>query len=752
MSQIGIDISSQAGEQLRIQLENSFPDHRFHSFKTIEDLTRLSQSHFLSVLVVGSYTSNELLAFMETVPDASTVVINKGKYSDLEGIYKIGVEELIEFEDLEELRHKLTHSLERIIEYRALRRMGNLANTVFYRLEHPFVLVRKSDRSREVIYMNNAFRDLRPTLELNIGQDFDPYLYFNAQKKATKNRFGSVDVIPSYPITVRRKKYWYDVNLIRFNDDGNSKNHEYEGAFLTDVSRTQRKLNTELRKVEKAGEQGKKHERFLANIAHDLRKPLNNIIGLAEILEDSVLSKDQEHIVSSMSQSSQSLLTLVNDLLDFAKIESGNFSIITSDFNVRDFAERLVTPFIEEARNKGLAFHLEINQNVPVQIQADKERINQLLTNLLSNAIKFTREGSIAMEIYTSEKSDASILLHFAIKDSGIGIKEDQQKEIFKEFNQGNADTDRKFGGTGLGLAICRKLSSLMDGSLKLESAYGEGSTFTFTLPLDFQTLSDDIDSLNKHDLQGLNVLIVDDKEINLLVLEKLLKKWQANVIKAKDGYEAIKLNKKHDFDLILMDLQMPGIDGYTTAAEIGKFNLEKNRVAPILAVSAYLINKKHVELYNTWINDYVLKPIVADNLFEKIQRALVKLDDAIQTDGYPEFEVVDAGKIHAFANGDPVFINQLVSIFLKRTPEYMEELKDAVHRKDWDSIKRIAHKVKPTFTYVGMERFTERVGNIEKYAIEKDISTIKDIMDDVWSECQIAFEEFRTLLEHLSG
>jgi signal transduction histidine kinase/ActR/RegA family two-component response regulator len=360
---------------------------------------------------------------------------------------------------------------------------------------------------------------------------------------------------------------------------------------------------------------------FLSNMSHELRTPLNGIIGTTNLLQLDEHNAQQKEQYELLHYSSQHMLHLVNDVLDFSKIESGKIELENRDFNLQTFIKNMYNSFAPQFEKKNLYFKLLLNDdNLNYVITSDDIRLGQILNNLLSNALKFTHHGGVTLGITTTLLNQNTLQVKFDVTDSGIGIKKESLHKVFESFVQGDLNTTRKYGGTGLGLSISKKLAEVFNTGITVESEQGKGSNFCF-LPI-FTISNNKIDAEQETEipfksLKGMNILIAEDNRINMLIARKFLKKWEVNVTEAANGREAIELCKTNSFDLVLLDLEMPEADGYTALAEIRK----QYPLIPAIAFTAAIFEDIEIKLLQKGFSDYILKPFAPHDLNAKLYK-----------------------------------------------------------------------------------------------------------------------------------
>jgi len=374
---------------------------------------------------------------------------------------------------------------------------------------------------------------------------------------------------------------------------------------------------------QKAEDAARSKQTFMSTMSHEIRTPLNEVIGIANLLMQGNPRDDQMDLIKTLRFSGNHLMTLVNDVLDYSKIESGKILFEQTQFSLTDFLDEIKRSYSFRASDKKLKFDIITDKNVPGTIIGDPIRLNQVLSNLLSNALKFTEKGEILVKVTELERKGNQSNLEFRVIDTGIGIPLEKHNDIFDSFTQASTDTTRRFGGTGLGLSISKKLIELQGGTIRLQSEPDRGSSFIFTLNVGISAdqlpshPSDTDEILNK--LEGKKILVAEDNKINFFVANKFLVGWGMEVTHVENGQLVLEIIEKEEFDMILMDLHMPIMDGIEATRIIRNSENPRIKNIPIVALTAAIMSESHDKIDDLNINDYVLKPFKPHDLFERI-------------------------------------------------------------------------------------------------------------------------------------
>lgn len=400
---------------------------------------------------------------------------------------------------------------------------------------------------------------------------------------------------------------------------------ERQVELINDITQRKQVEREMLESREQALQLSEAKEMFLSVMSHEIRTPLNAVIGMTHLLIDNDPKKSQIDDLNILKFSSENLLNIINDILDFTKIETGNLHLESVPFDLHTLSVDIINSLQVSAGKKGNQLLLVYDYQIPTAVLGDKTRLYQVLVNLLGNAIKFTDHGKIQLKIQLKQTEAGNSLISFEVKDTGIGIPKDKQSYIFETFTQAKTDIARKYGGTGLGLAITKKLLELYQSEIKVQSAEGEGTTFSFTIK--FANIDDADKALTPVSLPNMfadkRVLVVDDNEVNILIAKRFLSKWGLLIDFASSGEEAIHKIINNTYDLVFMDIRMPGIDGFDTAKIIREMLGDYYKKVPIIALTASTLNNEHAKFKESGMNGHVLKPFNPNEIKEVLNQYL---------------------------------------------------------------------------------------------------------------------------------
>ena len=500
---------------------------------------------------------------------------------------------------------------------------------------------------------------------------------------------------------------------------------------------------------------GKAKEQFLANISHEIRTPINGIAGMATLLSQSQTPDEQEMYLSAIRNSAENLKVIINDLLDLSAIQSGKLKFEKIPFNLNDLLPTLLNTFTYQAREKKLDLTCTVDEELNTLLLGDPVRLNQILINLISNAMKFTHSGSIHVTCSRERVQKNITWIKIEVADTGVGIPQEKLNTIFESFSQADASVTRKYGGTGLGLTIAKQLVELQDGSISVVSEENVGSTFTVRIPytrpngnMRRKSGADEkkVAAIGPH---ALDVLLVEDNDINRLYAKSVLKNWNCRTETAENGVVAIEKLKVSSFDVILMDVQMPVMDGYDTTKAI-RMMPEPLRSIPIIALTANATRGDIERCLAAGMNDYLPKPFAPDDLYRKLFEELkIKPSPKIKVEKHAP---VPNGKtfynldyLKRVSGNNEEFIREMIQTFVSSLPQTLEGIMAAVATEDWDAVSRLSHQIKPSFTLMGLDQLREKASLIEEHGRTRtDLHALPQKVEEFVAYCQNVVEELR--------
>ncbi|MES2019631.1 MAG: ATP-binding protein [Pseudomonadota bacterium] len=607
----------------------------------------------------------------------------------------------------------LTHALEQLVQQREAAR--ELTEQILDQLPIPVFL---TDREGRFVRFNRQFQEFyHRTREQMMGakiEDFTPPDWADASRQEDQLAWQTGQMVSS-----ERRVHQVDppidivVNRIVITSGGES----YLLGFSIDVSEQRAARDAMQRAVESAQAASRAKSEFLANMSHEIRTPMNGILGMTELVLESQLEPEQRDDIALVKASADALLTIVNDILDFSKIEAGKLDLEEVPFDLRLLVRDTLRSMALPAQRKGLQLRGEVSAQLPRTMKGDPGRLRQVLINLLANAIKFTQQGSVTLALSFDGETDQHCQIGFAVSDTGIGIPLEKQKLIFEAFSQVDGSTTRQFGGTGLGLTICRRLVILMQGDLAVESEPGKGSTFRFSVPLQHAATALSL-SAGQAELAmapvagdiapvastppkaegsggGLRILLAEDNPVNQRLALRLLEKMGHRITLVDNGIDALERALAGDFDLILMDVQMPGLDGLSATRRIRQWEVGRSGHVPIIAMTARAMEGDRERCLEAGMDDYLSKPIDSERLRQLVSR----------------FHAEQAGPVLAWRSallrldGDTDLLLELAALFIDDGPQLMQTLVDALAGDDLAGSQRAVHSLQGVLVNFGAQR-----------------------------------------------
>jgi len=549
--------------------------------------------------------------------------------------------------------------------------------------------------------------------------DFIPIL-----EEKTKDREKGISNVYEVKIKQKNGEYkWVIISGAPFYDELGK--HQGSIGVHLDIS-PQKKMESDLIKANKeAKASSKAKELFLANMSHEIRTPLNAVYGLSNLLRNTDLNDTQFEYVQNINNSAQSLLLLVNDILDISKIDSGKIEVNNTKFNLRKTLSTILSSTSYLADKKHLKLNFEIDTSLDDTYLGDELKICQVLINLINNSIKFTSKGEVTLKLDKISDIGNTHHVKFSVLDTGKGIAKEALQSIFEDFNQEDNTISKRYGGTGLGLSISKKLVAILGGKLQVNSKVNKGTNFYFEIPLkkfkDTSTVNK-LQPSSQLDWRKVKILTVEDNPVNQFVIESTIKTWNASTDIACNGDEALKMLSKTDYHIILMDMQMPVMDGLTATKIIRQ---EMKLDIPIIAFTANALKKEKDRCLAIGMNDYITKPFKEEELKHKIlmllsthnkkESILFKETKDLKEKLDPIFSTT---RLDSLSRGDSSFITRMLSIFCD---DGKIQMKQMINSEDPVEISRLAHKIKPSIDYLSNQFMKNLVRKIEKKEFIKD-------------------------------
>lgn len=527
-------------------------------------------------------------------------------------------------------------------------------------------------------------------------------------------------------------------------------------AFAQDVT-DRIKAEKELKEAKKLTEEtARNKEKFLANMSHEIRTPMNGIIGITSFLQNTQLSQEQRNYLNIIQESAHDLLTIINDILDLEKVGTGQIQLENIPFDIIAKTNTIIKLFELTAKNKGLDVVFENKLAGELCVTGDPTRFNQILNNLISNAVKFTHDGKITIKALAEKETAEDITIQFSVEDTGIGIDPNNIRKIFQPFTQAYPETTRKYGGTGLGLAITKNLVELQGGTIWVDSKPKQGSSFNFSIKYHkckaLQQKLLESNQVVKNELGELKILLAEDNEVNLLLTRGMLEHLGFKTTVARTGKEVIQHFLKEDFDIVLMDIQMPEKNGFEATREIRSAGGKKQNI-PVVALTANALKGEEKNYKAGGMNGFLTKPFSEKALYNVIAAALKNKtlsdnskDESMNKNPATE-KLYDLSLVNDLARGNQEFIVNLAKIFIETVPPTAREMVEACNQKKWEQMGKLAHKLKSTIDTMCISSLKDDIRAIEKNGkeqkniditismVEKTDSVIKQVTQQLKTE-----------------
>lgn len=590
------------------------------------------------------------------------------------------------------------------------------------------------DIQRKITYLNDVFRSFFGEKDI-VGESFIEILSKN--QRAEGEQF--IKELILHPKNVKKElliqspegeNLWIELIFVPNYKGSILEGFQITGRDVTENKKLKHRVDQERLK---AVHSLKSKENFFANMSHEIRTPLNAIIGMESLISKTNLPNQEQEYLANIKLSAKGLLQIINDILDYSKVEAGKLTIEKIPFKIQSIVSTIERTFSFRFEEKGVDLQYNITPGIEeTVIKSDLLRLNQIVINLVSNALKFTETGNVLINIQIDQSS--SPVLKISVKDTGLGIPKNKKQNLFESFTQAKEDTSRKYGGTGLGLSICKKITELLGGNISFESTEGVGTEFRFQIPIELSSekISDVEDEIEADisRLKNIRILVAEDNPINTVYISGLLDDLGLNHVTVENGEKAIKQLQKEDFDVVLMDIQMPIMDGMEATRYIRN---ELKSDIPIIALTANAFPEDRKKVFDNGMNGFVSKPFEQMDLVNELSRVCVGVSiDTIpleKKDSSGTSTVYSLDKLIEISNGNESFVDKMVQIFIEEAPLNIELLEQLITEEAIVKLGQLAHKMKPSVDMFQMGELSVVVRDIEN--MSKEIAPNKKALFD---------------------
>ncbi len=643
----------------------------------------------------------------------------------------------------------------------------------------PFFIINTSGKITD---LNEATIRITGIARLNlIGDDFYKYFTEPVKAKEAYQKIFSESFIADFPLTI------IDGVLTEVLLNGSvykNDNGEVLGAVIVahDITgqkqiekdlieaRTIAELATDIAELAKnkaeesvriAEVAVKAKQQFLSNMSHEIRTPMNAIIGFTKVVLKTNLTDKQKEYLTAIKISGDALIVLINDILDLAKVDAGKMTFQQVPFHLASSVSVMLHLFETKIQEKNLKLIKDYDFKLPDVIVGDPARLHQIILNLVSNAVKFTTTGKLTVSVKLVSENETDINIEFSVSDTGIGIEEDKLEKIFDDFQQATSETSKLYGGTGLGLAIVKQLVESQGGKVSVKSKLNSGSTFSFILPFQKTNKYAEVNTVLKesdYDKKSLKVLVVEDILLNQLLMKAILDEFGFERDIAANGRIAIEMLSKNSYDVILMDLQMPEMNGFE-ATEYIRNTLKLN--IPIIALTADVTTVDLDKCKSVGMDDYIAKPVDERVLYDKIisvvkKASIIKVNESLTVldEKKERGKCIDMNYLTNRTKSNPILMQEMIELYLQQTPNLVNTMKQSLLSKDWDSLNAAAHKIIPSFSIVGIKSDFEIIAKkIQEYAVnQQNLDAITEMVMQIEMVCLQACKELNEELIRIKG